>query len=95
MSKNIAVLDDNNNVINIILCEDDAQETANFVSYTDDNPATIGGDYVDGKFYPVKPFLSWTRNTKKGNWEPPVPMPTDGKIYNWNEDTKSWDEVAL
>ena len=26
---------------------------------------------------------------------PAVAMPTDGKPYSWNEDSKSWDEVAL
>ena len=25
----------------------------------------------------------------------PVAMPTDGKPYTWNEDSKSWDEITL
>jgi hypothetical protein len=25
-------------------------------------------------------------------WEPPVAMPTDGKMYSWDEDTTSWVE---
>jgi hypothetical protein len=30
-------------------------------------------------------FESWTLNETTCLWEPPVPYPTDGKGYNWNE----------
>jgi hypothetical protein len=26
-------------------------------------------------------------------WDSPVPYPSDGKDYTWNEETTSWDEV--
>jgi hypothetical protein len=28
------------------------------------------------------------------SWDSPVPYPTDGKRYNWNEDTQQWDEIT-
>lgn len=59
-----------------------------FLSYSDDNPAAIGGDYVDGFFYPPQPFPSWSRH--EGEWLPPVSMPTDGHVYVWNEDAQEW-----
>jgi hypothetical protein len=90
MSKNMAVLDENKNVLNIIVCEDDQQENTFLISYTDDNPAYIGGDYLDEYFYPPKPFDSWVRN--KGKWEAPTPRPEEGLWY-WNEQTLSWIEV--
>jgi hypothetical protein len=34
------------------------------------------------------PFESWV--LVNGKWEAPVPYPTDGKIYNWNEDELNW-----
>lgn len=60
------------------------------------NYAGIGYTY-DAKndvFYAPQPFPSWTLNTTTWSWEPPVPQPVDGKIYNWNEGNQSWDVVA-
>lgn len=35
---------------------------------------------------------SWVLNAQTADWEPPVPMPSDGAYY-WNEPTTSWIEV--
>jgi hypothetical protein len=35
-------------------------------------------------------FASWTFNEATCAFEAPVPMPTDGKLYRWNESTTSW-----
>ena len=43
-------------------------------------------------FVAPQPYASWTRNGS--HWEAPVPMPTDDKMYMWNEETVSWDEVT-
>jgi hypothetical protein len=43
-------------------------------------------------FITPQPYPSWTRNGS--HWEAPVPMPTDDKMYSWNESTVSWDEVT-
>lgn len=39
---------------------------------------------------PPKPFNSWTFNKEISSWEAPVPHPTDGKAYDWNEDILNW-----
>jgi hypothetical protein len=44
-------------------------------------------------FIAHKPFNSWILNTTTCVWEAPVPMPTDGKNYIWNEESTSWVEV--
>ena len=49
-------------------------------------------DTIDG-FIPPKPYPSWLLNTTTCLWDPPVPYPTDGKNYAWDEDTQSWVEV--
>lgn len=36
---------------------------------------------------------SWILNNTTWLWEAPTPMPTDGKIYMWNEDIINWKEV--
>ena len=45
-------------------------------------------------FYPPKPYASWTLNTTTFTWEAPTPMPTDGKLYTWDEPTTSWIEFT-
>lgn len=59
------------------------------------NYAGIGYTYrtdIDG-FVPPQPYPSWILNATVGDWEPPVPYPTDGKDYYWDEATQSWIEV--
>ena len=43
-------------------------------------------------FITLQPYPSWTRNGSF--WEAPIPMPTDGKFYQWDEPTLSWKEIA-
>ena len=45
-------------------------------------------------FIPPKPYASWVLNNTTADWEPPIPMPDDGKIYNWNEETVNWVEFV-
>lgn len=61
------------------------------------NYAGIGYSYDAGMdaFVPPKPFASWQLDTETALWVAPVAMPTDGKMYNWNEETQAWDEVTL
>ena len=60
------------------------------------NHAGIGYTYNAAKdaFIPPKPFASWTLNEATCIWEAPVSYPDDGKRYNWNEGTTSWDEFS-
>jgi hypothetical protein len=44
-------------------------------------------------FIPPKPFASWLLNEATCLWETPIPLPTDGKMYQWDEPTISWVEV--
>ena len=37
-----------------------------------------------------KPCESWTIDAPSWTWTPPIPYPTDGNLYGWNETTKSW-----
>ena len=45
-------------------------------------------------FIAPKPYPSWLLNTDTAQWEPPVPYPNDGKMYRWDEETKSWIEIT-
>ena len=59
------------------------------------NYAGIGYSYDPQRdaFIPPKPFASWVLNETSCLWDPPTPMPTDGKMYRWDEDTTSWIEI--
>jgi hypothetical protein len=60
------------------------------------NYAGIGYTYdaaIDA-FVPPQPYPSWVLNTNTAQWEAPVPYPTDGKDYTWDEATQSWVEAA-
>ena len=58
------------------------------------NFAAIGMSYDGIGFYDDAPFPSWIFNSTTYMWDPPVSYPTDGKFYEWNESTKSWDETV-
>jgi hypothetical protein len=60
------------------------------------NYAGIGYTYDETRdaFIAPKPYSSWTLNEDTCLWEAPVAYPDDGKVYDWNEETTSWDEVA-
>jgi hypothetical protein len=90
MTKNVAVLDNTSKVINITNVNDDYELLVNEFFYTDNNPAFIGGDYVEGYFYPLQPFPSWTR--LEGQWVAPIPEPTEGNYY-WDEQLGDWVEA--
>jgi hypothetical protein len=57
--------------------------------------AGIGFTYdpIEDHFVPVQPFPSWTLNTDSILWEAPVPRPSDGKQYVWNESGLEWVEI--
>ena len=58
------------------------------------NYAGIGYSYnadIDA-FVAPKPYASWTLDAN-AQWQAPTVMPTDGKMYSWNEETQTWVEV--
>jgi hypothetical protein len=60
------------------------------------NYAGVGYTYdaQNDVFYAPQPFASWVLNTTTWLWEAPVAMPTDDKVYRWDEATTSWKETA-
>jgi hypothetical protein len=59
------------------------------------NFAGVGFTYDEAldAFIPPKPFESWLLNEETCLWEAPTPYPTDGKNYNWDEETQDWIEI--
>ena len=60
------------------------------------NYAGVGFTYdsVRDAFIPPQPYASWTLNEDTCQWDSPVPYPTDGLRYDWDEETLAWVEVT-
>ena len=68
------------------------------------NYAAKGYTYDEARdaFIKPKPYESWTLDEDTCYWEPPVAYPdtaggvgSQGKHYEWNEETASWDEQVF
>lgn len=59
------------------------------------NYAGIGYTYDPQRdaFIPPQPYNSWVLVEETCQWTAPVPRPTDGKNYRWDEPTVSWIEI--
>lgn len=91
MTVNKAQVNENGQVINIAVFSENSIDDG-WIEYTNENPAYIGGDYIEGYFYLPQPYPSWTRNT--GEWLPPTPKP-DGVNWIWNENKLEWEEFSI
>ena len=45
-------------------------------------------------FIAPQPYPSWTLNDN-ADWQAPVPMPSDGKMYAWDEAAQAWVETQM
>ena len=72
-----------------VIADDEARGRKNY--------AGIGFTYdaTRDAFIPPQPFSSWTLNETSCLWEPPVPYPNDGALYQWDEDTTNWVAVEV
>ena len=57
------------------------------IGYTYDPKADV--------FYAPQPYVSWILNRKTWLWEPPIPMPIDGRLYHWDESSRSWVKLDV
>lgn len=60
------------------------------------NFAGIGYTYDQGRdaFIPPKPYESWVLNEDTCLWDAPIPYPTDGQDYGWDEEAGDWIETV-
>jgi len=56
--------------------------------------AGVGYSYNSDEdiFIAPQPYSSWHR--VGSFWESPVVYPSDGKMYNWNEEEGTWNELS-
>ena len=60
------------------------------------NVAGVGFTYNSelDAFIPYKVFESWVLNETTCLWEPPIPYPDDGNVYEWDEENIAWNQVT-
>ena len=56
------------------------------------NYAGIGFTFDEQRdaFIPPQPYPSWVLNEDTCLWDAPVPYPTDGELYSWDEAAGDW-----
>jgi hypothetical protein len=96
---NYAFIKDNT-VVNIAVFDSFNEEIKNgFKSEFDlddivlaDSPkACVNGVYNSNGFALQKPFSSWILDGNN-DWQAPVLMPEDDKVYAWDESIQNWQE---
>jgi hypothetical protein len=50
-------------------------------------------DHTNDVFYAPQPYASWVLDQSDWTWKAPIAMPTDGKLYKWDEPT-GWVEIV-
>lgn len=60
------------------------------------NYAGVGYTYDETRdaFIAPKPFNSWILDEDTCRWEAPVPYPTDGIMYEWDEENTDWKAIV-
>jgi hypothetical protein len=56
------------------------------------NYAGVGFTFDEQRdaFIPPQPYPSWVLNEESCLWDAPVPYPTDGGLYSWDEAAGEW-----
>ncbi len=59
------------------------------------NYAGIGYTYDADRdaFIPPKPFNSWQLDENTCQWRAPIEYPTDGLMYEWDEELTDWKPI--
>lgn len=56
------------------------------IPITNDEARELSGCELHGP----SPYLSWVLHESEAYWVAPTPMPDDGMMYSWDEETLSW-----
>ena len=50
-------------------------------------------DSTRDAFIPYKPFNSWVLDEDTCQWKAPIEYPTDGLMYQWDEELTDWKPI--
>lgn len=102
MTQYFAQLDDNSVVTQVIVASQDFINGMDGVWIETSMDGSIRKNYAGinysydpalDAFIPPKPYDSWVLDNETCQWQAPNPMPTDGKMYVWEEASLTWVEA--
>lgn len=76
-------------VVNTIIADADFIATQTEKNYVLCTRGGIGWSFDGTNFIAPNHHSSWILDDN-GYWQPPIPEPTDGKEYEWNEAELAW-----
>ena len=86
-----------NETIGVLFCKslfgsDTVWKQTSYNGNSRKNYAGIGFtfDAARDAFIQPQPFASWVLDEATCQWGAPVPYPTDGQSYNWDESAQAW-----
>lgn len=104
MIKYYAKINKNNIVEQVIVSETkkwvndnkDGDWIETFIDSKSKKYAGVGWSYYRNtkNFYPPKPYESWILDSNL-EWQAPISIPKDGKVYEWNEELVDWIKTNL
>jgi hypothetical protein len=80
-------------VVNVIVADAEFIATQTDKTYVLCTYGGIGWSFDGTNFIPPQPYGSWTLDNNF-DWQPPTPMPADGKRYAWFEPNRVWIELV-
>jgi hypothetical protein len=104
---NHAFLDETNIVISVNVFDESAHDSQlledirtslgakQVVCCCEFGQAGVGYTFINDEFRPIQPYPSWSWDSSLKIWKPPVPMPEDGTLYHWDNDTETWVETVF
>jgi hypothetical protein len=100
-----AYLDVNNKVINVCVFQEEDHDSdllddiknhlgaVQVVCCCTFGIASIGDTWTGTEFQTVSYNKGWLWDSFTKTWNPPIPMPEDGPLYRWDNDTENWVEI--
>ena len=104
---NHAFIDDNNKVINVATFQEKDHNTelldiiknnlgaVQVVCCCIFGIANVGDTWTGTEFQTFSYNKGWIWDGSTKTWNPPTPMPEDGSLYHWDNDTENWVETLF
>jgi hypothetical protein len=104
---NHAFIDENNKVIGVAVFQESDHDTELLETIRESfgakqtvccctfGMAAVGYTWTGTEFQSPSYNKGWIWDSPTKTWKPPTPMPEDGTLYHWDNDTETWVETVF
>jgi hypothetical protein len=104
---NHAFIDENNKVIGVAVFQESDHDTELLETIRESfgakqtvccctfGMAAVGYTWTGTEFQSPSYNKGWIWDSPTKTWKPPTPMPEDGTLYRWDNDTETWVETVF